>query len=142
MERASADCRQQLRSDSELGTEPMPLFVPRLRRPYIPAGLTQQGRHPDGRRAMTHDELRHWPWAEHSQPGKLTEAELDAHNAEMHADALAAQAEGARMAMGDLAPSAPMPLAPRSGMAVGTRWGNVVGWAIVVLVGLAVLAVA
>ena len=25
-----------------------------------------------------------YPWGEHSRPGKLTEAELDAHNAEMH----------------------------------------------------------
>jgi hypothetical protein len=25
-----------------------------------------------------------YPWGEHSRPGPLTEAELDAHNAEMH----------------------------------------------------------
>jgi len=75
------------------------------RRPYIPAGCDQQGRELDGRRAMTHEEaarnagmgmacheattspadltpLRAWPYAEHSRPGRLTEAELDRHNAE------------------------------------------------------------
>jgi hypothetical protein len=42
------------------------------------AGVDAQGRQPSGCRALTHEELRDaWPWAEHSRPGKLTEADLD-----------------------------------------------------------------
>lgn len=60
---------------------PMPLDTePGLpRRPYIAAGLGQQGRMPSGCRAMTHEELRHFPWGEHSRPGGLTAAEIDRH---------------------------------------------------------------
>lgn len=54
------------------------------RRPHIPAGCDQQGRMPAGRGAMTHEELRSWPWGGLSRPGLLTEAELDQHNHEMH----------------------------------------------------------
>lgn len=58
------------------------------------------------------------------------------------AEALSAQAAGARMAMGDQAPSAPMPLAPRrmTPEEVGEAWGNVIGWPLGVLCVIAVVA--
>ena len=48
--------------------------------PYIPAGCTQQGRQHGARRATV------WPYTGiETEPAGLTEAELDAHNREMHA---------------------------------------------------------
>lgn len=58
------------------------------------------------------------------------------------AEVLSAQAAGARMAMGDQAPSAPVPLAPRrmTPEEVGEACGNVIGWPLGVLAAVATVA--
>lgn len=54
-------------------------------------------------------------------------------------EVISAQAEGARMGMGNQAPSAPMPLR-MTDQEVGETWGNVIGWPLGVLAVVATVA--